>query len=352
MQKKRILSIGAGGTYCSIAPLMAIAFRDLGHEAEHCSFPSNQKSKALLRYRVLSRTPFQVAALSAYNDYKENQGELYLRKIEAYKPDMIFITDFGDITPQQIKKIHDSYGVPVVWWAQGGDEAYVSNFNPFNADLVTYASHIFVADTAWVDTLRLLGSAKIYYMPPAAHPGVFKPVPAQKKYDISIAASFVGDVPTVIHKGLILSRLCRDGFRVQAIARGIPKRFEMFPELAKLDYVDEYYNQPEVNILYNETRINLSLANPQHRSGPHFRVMEIAAGRNFQLTEYREDLEMLLGDTVPSFKTLDEMVELARFYLTHETERERLATESYERVMRDHTTIVRAKKILEEVFTK
>lgn len=351
MVKKRILSIGTGGTYCSVAPLMATAFCNLGHEAEHCYFGVDQNDPLLFAYRVLMRTPFYSRALQIYNDFKSHLGRLYLKKIEKYKPDLVFCTDFGDMAPQQMRQICDRYGTPVAFWAQGGDEAYVSYSNPFGADLLTHVSHLFIADTAWIDTLRLLGDAKIYYLPPAADPCIFKPLPEEsQKFDLSIAAGFDGNFPSIVHKGLILSRLCKEGFQVRAIARGIPGRFKMFPELAKLDYYDGYYFQPEVNRLYNQTKINLALGNPQHRSGPHFRVMEIAAGKGFQLTEFRDDIEMLLGDTVVSFKTLDEMVELARFYLVHEGERNRLAEKSYELVMREHTTIERAREILRAVF--
>lgn len=80
------------------------------------------------------------------------------------------------------------------------------------------------------------------------------------------------------------------------------------------------------------------------------RVFEIAAGRNFQLAEYREETESLFGDAIISFKSLDELVELTRFYLAHDSERERLAQRSYELVLKNHTSVVRARTVLEEVF--
>src|SRR3989344_1610794 len=163
MVKKRILSVGTGGTYCSIAPLMAAAFNDLGHEAEHYYVSPDQYDPTLFAYRILMRTPLYVQGIRAYHTYKEHMGKLYLEKIKKFKPDLVFCTDFGDMAPHQMKKIVDEYGIPVAFWAQGGDEAYVNDFNPFGSDLLTNVSHLFIADTAWIDTLRLLGDAKIYY---------------------------------------------------------------------------------------------------------------------------------------------------------------------------------------------
>ena len=333
------------------AAYMAEAFRQLGHEAEFCYLPVSSREKNMLLYKFFIRTPFYWRALKYLEKHLERQSSLYFKKIESYKPDMIFFASFGDITGQQVKRIKEKYGIPVVFWALGGDEAYVSRFTPFNLDMFTHASHIFIADRSWFSTFKLLGEAKLSYLTFGVDPALYKPLSLKKEFDIGIAAgNMKNDVPTVIQKGFILSRLCKEGFQVRASIRNVERLFSILPELKKLDVINEVLPVPEVNILYNKSKISLALNNPQQKSAPHMRVFEIAAGNNFQLAEYREEMASLFGDTVISFRSLDELAELTRFYLKHDQEREKLAQKSYELVLREHTSLHRAKKVLEEVF--
>jgi spore maturation protein CgeB len=57
-----------------------------------------------------------------------------------------------------------------------------------------------------------------------------------------------------------------------------------------------------------------------------------------------------MGDTVVEFRTLDELVTLARHYLAHDEEREELAGKSYELTLKEHTTKERMRRVLDEVF--
>lgn len=346
--KKRILIFGDEG-YDMVSEQLAGVFREMGYEAERFFISALAKNWASFLYKFFVRTPLIISTLKLQYAYKNFLGELYLKKIRSFKPDLLFIVHFNSVSPQAIKHVRDHYKIPVAWWVMA-DAANVSRFDPFLVDLYSNCSHLFFADESWLSTIKLLGEAKLSYLPFAADPRLYYPTNQEKKYDVSIVANFTSNSPTIIHKGLILDRLCREGFKIRAVARGIKKLFGEFPALKKLDLVDEFYLPPAVNELYNQSKIMLAVNNPQAKSDPAVRVMEIAASQNFQLAEYRENTKKLMGETVVEFNSLDDLVEKAKFYLSNEEERKRLAKASYELVLEKHTVKIRAEQALKEIY--
>jgi spore maturation protein CgeB len=187
-------------------------------------------------------------------------------------------------------------------------------------------------------------------LPFAADPFLYHPLKKEKRFDIAMVANFNIEGPSVIQKAHILARLCREGFRIRAITKGIERHFKEFPELNLLDIIDEYYSASQVNELYNETKIVLAVNSPHAKSDPAVRVMEIAASGNFQIAEYRENTKKLMGETVVEFNSLDDLVEKVKFYLDNKKERERLALASYQLVLAKHTIRHRAEQVLKEIY--
>lgn len=343
----RILLFGDEG-YDMVSEQLASAFRQLGHEGERFYFKNRKSFWPDYLYKFFVRSPWYGVAIKLQYLSKNYRGQPYYEKIIQFKPDLIIIIHFNAISPDLIKKIRKTFNIPVAWWVMA-DNAAVSRFDPFYGDLHTYCSHLFVADASWISSIKLLGDSKISYLPFAADLSLYYPMSLDKKYDIGIVANFTSFSPTTIHKGLILKRLCQEGFKIRAVTKGIKRFFSIFPELERLDLVDDFYQPPQVNEIYNQTKIILAVNNPQAKSDPAVRVMEVAASGNFQLAEYRENTEKLMGDSVVQFRTLDELVQQVKFYLANDQERERLSRKSREMVLKNHTIMERAKEILEKI---
>jgi spore maturation protein CgeB len=109
--------------------------------------------------------------------------------------------------------------------------------------------------------------------------------------------------------------------------------------------------------IYQRTRIGLqlhradkwyrcrqALTDPAESLGP--RSFELAGCGTFQISDWRPELTEIFGDTVPVFKTPEEMERLIRYYLAHESERGELAAAQHEAV-REHTFENRIKQALE-----
>ena len=79
------------------------------------------------------------------------------------------------------------------------------------------------------------------------------------------------------------------------------------------------------------------------------RVFETLSTGSFLLTNWLPTLGDLFedGEHLVTYKTLDEMVEKARYYLEHEDEREKIAKAGYDEFISKHTYQHRIEKILE-----
>lgn len=85
--------------------------------------------------------------------------------------------------------------------------------------------------------------------------------------------------------------------------------------------------------------LNLSKASQGNVNAVKIRPFEIGASGAMILTEYAPGLEnsFWIDTEAVFFATLSEMVDKARYYLTHDDERERIAAAGQARVLRDHT---------------
>ena len=81
----------------------------------------------------------------------------------------------------------------------------------------------------------------------------------------------------------------------------------------------------------------------------NMRTFEVMGSGSFLLTNWIPTIEDLFtdGKHLVLYRSLDEMVEKAKYYLAHDEERERIAQAGYEEVMANHTIDKRVDKILE-----
>ena len=104
---------------------------------------------------------------------------------------------------------------------------------------------------------------------------------------------------------------------------------------------------------YNLSRINLSTTLHSIFSGAALRTFDIIGSGGFILTNYQPELEELfdIGKEIVVYHNFDEMRDLAKFFLEHESARLAILLAGYERVCRDYNYPVAATKMLEAVFS-
>ena len=163
---------------------------------------------------------------------------------------------------------------------------------------------------------------KANWLPHAVDPQAYPNAPvAMKKYDIG----FVGFVT-------------------------FPKRAEMLDRLFK-EFPNFWYGQrlfEECAEVYRKSRI---VFNTAAVDDINMRCFEATATGSFLLTEWVPTLSECFedGKHLVTYKTMDEAIEKARYYLEHEEEREAIAKAGMDHTLTNHTYKHRAEKILEVI---
>ena len=100
--------------------------------------------------------------------------------------------------------------------------------------------------------------------------------------------------------------------------------------------------------IFHLSKINLNVTIHCIRTGAPLRIFDIMGVGGFVLSNYQEELaELFVEDKeIVLFKDIDEMIDKAGYYLTHEKARAQIAINGYKRVSKDYNYIVGLEKIL------
>lgn len=109
----------------------------------------------------------------------------------------------------------------------------------------------------------------------------------------------------------------------------------------------------EMPIIFHESKINLNTTSKAIRSGLPQRIFDIMGCGGFVLTNYQSELADIfeIGYEVAAYSSLEEMKDIAHYYLEHEKERLEIAQNGYEKVARDYNYPVRLGQLLQLAFS-
>jgi spore maturation protein CgeB len=104
--------------------------------------------------------------------------------------------------------------------------------------------------------------------------------------------------------------------------------------------VDYFRELPDV---YRGTAVNVNCTSYQMKTAVNQRVFDVPACGGFLLSDYQEDMERFfdVGTEAICYRTVEEAVSLAAYYLGNETERKKIAAAGRRRVLAEHTYEVR-----------
>lgn len=232
------------------------------------------------------------------------------------KYDLHFEADWGEdalkgvlpYTPCDIPR-------PNVYWASDTHLGY-----DYRLSKAKRFDYVFCAQKRAVEDFEKAG-VKSVWMPHAVEPKAYPYLPSIKRYDIC----FVGHI--------------NSENRVDAL----DFLFKQFPNF--------FYGQrlfEEAAEMYCESKIVFNIS---HKDDINMRVFETLATKSFLLTNWIPTLPELFedGKHMVMYKTQEEMVEKAKYYISHDAEREAIAEAGQKEVLKNHTFLNRVQTVLDVV---
>lgn len=225
--------------------------------------------------------------------------------------------------------------------------------------LSQYFDFVFTIDSAAFEFYINNGHMNAYQFPLATEPQVFRPKQVAAKYRSDIC--LVG-FPYPDRIQLIQFLLQNTPYKIKVVGKWTNPlfRFRSNPKLM----IHEGWVEPSVVAdFYNGAKIVLNTHRPfnlrqnQNKLGIigksiNNRTFDIAACSSFQLIEFKEDLlkYFLEDEEMVSFKSNQELVQKIDFYLKFEEERQLIADNAKNRVLKEHTFEHRLKKMLDLIM--
>ena len=303
-------------------------------------------------------------------------SQRFLEAVEAAHrsgPLDLTITYFSDshLDPGAIDHVRERVG-PIV-------NFFCNNVHQFH--LVRRTSKHYVAclvpEAEALPRYKAAGARPLFF-PMAANPRIYRPVPGRARYDATFAGQRYGDrtagVLALREAGVDAHAFGQHwGPAAETLggARAIPARGTSAARILQLllqgrspfvaardrrDWERLRAHHPgalhgpvgdEAYVaLFSESRISLGflVLGDTHRTRHplrqiRLREFEAPMAGAFYLTGWLEEMtrHYEVGKEIVCYRSREELVDLARHYLTHETERERIRRAGHERAKRDHT---------------
>lgn len=105
----------------------------------------------------------------------------------------------------------------------------------------------------------------------------------------------------------------------------------------------------EMPLVFHNSKINLNISSRTIESGVPQRVFDILACGGFCLTNYQPEIAELFtdGTELVMYRGIDDMLQKAEYYMTHEEERIQIAKAGYEKVRQYYGVADRVRELLE-----
>lgn len=204
---------------------------------------------------------------------------------------------------------------PMAYWASDTHLGY-----DYRLSMAKKADFVFCAQKQAVEDMKRDGIANPIWLPHAVEPQAYPKFDLlTKKYDVC----FVGHVSSPNREA------------------ALDQLFANFPNF--------YYGQQlfeQAARKYAESKIVFNIA---MKNDVNMRCFETLATGSFLLTDWVPSMDELFedGKHLVLYRSMDECIDKAKYYLRHDEERERIAQAGYEHVIKNHTIQNRVNVILD-----
>ena len=170
-----------------------------------------------------------------------------------------------------------------------------------------------------------------------------------RPYEISdeylLKTLFMGRKLTQVERTLLMDLLAQQ-YDIHLYTRNgeqVPEGVSRFPEV---DAGDE-----ALKVFYS-SKINLNVTLRSIASGIPARVFDVMSVGGFMLSNWQEEIPELFAEDkeIVTYKTPEELIDKADYYLRHDNERMRIGVNGYQKVKAQHTYEQRIEKIISILF--
>jgi glycosyltransferase involved in cell wall biosynthesis len=258
--------------------------------------------------------------------------------LATHAVDAVIVDNYPPYHPDYLRRL-PIYKVLRV--ADGPICAYDRDFAYLHAyDHVLYHSPAYSADMGMSEKLRYCGAKTIDFWPQAVFDAAFDSAKdlatlERQPRDIDvlfIGALHVGKMPFLSRIKKALGSRCRM-YGLSTLKRNVYFNLRFgFPGWVRPVQFSEYVP------LYQRTKIGFNVHNRGDYTVGSYRLFELPANGVMQISDGGEYLNEFfqVGEEIIGYREADDLIDKIRFYLEHDAERQRIATNGYRRVMRDH----------------
>jgi len=330
------------------------AMKELGIQVDSYLIPGwNFFRKRLIPTRLMS-IDFTRKRLDKY--YREKINQEILKKVIDFKPHIFFVQNESDLLPDTLKELKSN---KIILVNLNGDYIFDSSRYKYFPILLKYYDFVFYGEKLWLENYkRVAPNTKFIKTIGAYSEKHFFPVDKnqlelhpQLKANISFAGSAYGFKAEGHYRVEILNNLVDFGLNIWGGDRW-DRYWKFYPNLQKC-YKGGHLSFEQLNILYQNSYINLNISNPQCLTTFQQRVFEIAAARAFQIIDYKEEIyDYFNEDEIVTFKEIDELKDKVKYFIKNEDKRNHYIVKSHNKVISNqHTYKNRIVEYLNEIFS-
>lgn len=311
------------------------ALKNLGHNIKVFNY---RKQAKLIGMSTLSQFP-------CFHQWGIDKANTKMKKeVTEYNPDALLTLKGELILPETIEWVRDKLGVPTILWCPDDPQL----FNTVSRRIAPAYDYVFTNSTDAIYWYRDIGVKRVKWIGFGCDPGLHRRVILTKEEKMKYGGDicFVG---TFFPERLEILRVLKD-FDLKIWGPGWNNIFKKEEELLKL-YGNEGVFLEEMVKIYNARKIVLNIQHVQQKYGRltvNMKIFEVTGCGAFLLTARQKGIEDLfeIGKEIVCYESKEELMELVKYFLNNQEEREKIAINGQKRAYKDHTYEKRMKEIL------
>ena len=270
--------------------------------------------------------------------WQSQVNQRLLKTVAAFRPELLFVIKGDEIFPEVLADIKNNYKTILLNWLPD-NPFYLGLENVLKA--IPIYDYIFTLDPAHLPQLKAYAKGVVDFLPLCCQPEIHRKINLTeeeiKQYSCDIC--FIGTA--LPERTEILKKLL--DYNLGVWGEGWQKERYWLKEHYRGKASDE-----KMVKIYNASKIALNIHHPQALEGANLRTFEICGSGTFQLVDNRMSLLQLfrVGKEIVSFKDVEELKELIRYFLERDKERAVIAEGGYRRAHQEHTYLNRLRKII------